>query len=175
MVGSEQGKIFYYKNIDGNLEGEFEENDSLYLIIGNQPFEIKNGIRTGAAIKDLNSDGFFDLLVGNYSGGLNYYSGTDSPPVIGLPERMQSPINLTLLPNPVKENLMIKIQTNCLYYRFEINIFNMLSELVLSKTFIAGEEMLLSVNTLPSGIYLCKVELFPSGTGEIYQKLIICR
>jgi len=175
LVGSEQGKIFYYKNIDGNLEGGFEENDSLYQIINNQSFEIQKGIRTSAEINDINNDGFFDLLVGNYSGGLNYYSGTESPPVIGFPERMQSEIKVTLIPNPVKEIFQIKIQTNCFYNRLEIYVFNLLSELVLSETFIAGEEMSLSVNALPSGIYLCKAKLFPCSQGVINQKLIICK
>ncbi len=50
IVGSEHGKVFYYKNIEGNLTGKFIKNDSLYLLIDNAAFPLQNGIRTGATI-----------------------------------------------------------------------------------------------------------------------------
>ncbi|MEZ5149199.1 MAG: hypothetical protein R2759_19545 [Bacteroidales bacterium] len=61
IVGSEEGKLFYFKNIDENLSGEFTENDSLYLLLNGEPLAISNGIRTGAAIAELDNDGFMNL------------------------------------------------------------------------------------------------------------------
>jgi hypothetical protein len=175
LVGSEQGKLFYYKNIDGNLEGEFEENDSLYLIIGNQPFEIKNGIRTGAAIEDVNNDGFFDLFIGNYSGGLNYYSGTESPPAIGWLENSQPYAQLILFPNPAKDYLNIRIEPDNEYDQLKINIYSVLTELVLSETFYRGEVITLKVNQLKPGAYYCTVELHYKNQEITYKELLIVR
>ena len=54
------------------------------VIIGEEPMEIDPGIRTAAAIHDLDQDGYLDLIAGNYSGGLNYFAGAEQPGVIGI-------------------------------------------------------------------------------------------
>jgi hypothetical protein len=175
LVGSEQGKVFYFKNIDGNLEGEFEQNDSLYQIINNQPFEIQQGIRTGVVIEDINNDSFFDLLVGNYCGGLNFYSGQNPPPVIGMTEKMESNLEFDLYPNPACDNIIIEIKSNNRIGNINISIYNTLSELVYSGTYKSKGKMTLSLNSLPSGVYICKVNSISDYRKSVYKRFIISR
>jgi hypothetical protein len=173
LVGSEQGKVFYFTNIDGNLDGEFIENDSLFLLVNNQPINIHNGIRTGAAIKDINNDNYFDLIIGNYSGGLNYYSGTEAPPAFGISDGKEPEVNITVFPNPAKESLQIRIYTNFHHNQTELDLYNILSEVVLSKSFKADEQISISVEAIPTGLYLLKIEFLTSTQNIYYKKVMV--
>jgi hypothetical protein len=175
MVGSEQGKLFYYKNIDENLEGEFEENDSLYLIINNQPFEIQNGIRTAATIQDINNDGFFDLFVGNYSGGLNYFSGQNPPPVNGFFENQTSDIEISLYPNPAKDIIKVRLKNQSGNGSFHLSIYNIYSEVVYSCMIQSNEEVTISTKYLPSGIYICKFDFQNKIPFDIFKRFLISK
>lgn len=68
FVGSEFGKIFYYKNIEGHLSDVFELADSHLAGLG-------VGWRSAVAVQSMDGDAYPDLVVGNFAGGLNYYKG----------------------------------------------------------------------------------------------------
>ena len=106
LVGSEQGKVFYFKNLGEDPEIPYEENDSLFVLIGDEGFDVAKGIRTGATLGELNGDDDLEMIVGNYSGGLNYFKGIDQPPVSGIsiPGKQAS---LVLFPNPAYDHLQI--------------------------------------------------------------------
>ena len=175
IVGSESGKVFYYKNIDGNLDGEFEESDSLFLLMNDEPFELMNGIRTGATMKDLDNDGYFDLLVGNYSGGLNYYYGIESPPVIGVNEINENVIVCELYPNPAKDKVFIDFKNSNTLNRVHINVYNLMLANVLSSDFSNTLDVFFSVDQLPNGAYLCEVIIQSDMKLKLYKRLIISR
>lgn len=50
-----------------------------------------------------------DMIVGNYSGGVHYYSGADQPPVSGVGDQLDTD-GILLSPNPVKRYLGITIK-----------------------------------------------------------------
>jgi hypothetical protein len=106
ITGSEQGKIFYYRNIEDNLNGEFEESDSLFFLVDDTAFYSAGGIRTAAAVADLTDDGILELMLGNYSGGLQYFKGTAQPPVSFLNEHI-SDKTLKIFPNPVRDQMQV--------------------------------------------------------------------
>lgn len=175
LVGSETGKVFYYKNIDGNLEGKFEENDSLFMLIDDEPFELENGIRTGATIEDLDSDGYFDLIVGNYSGGLNYYYGVETPQVSGNHQSAINKINCRLYPNPSKDKVFFEFGNTTEFKDVHITVYNLMSNEVLKGRFSSTLGILLSVENLPDGVYICKVILKGNSKEAIYKRMIISR
>ena len=169
LVGSEQGKIFYFKDIEDNLSGAFTESDSLYILIDSIHFEISTGIRTGAAISDLNNDGFFDLLVGNYSGGLKYFTGVENPNVSpGIIENTSKEIKINLFPNPVKEILNISFPKRL--KNIEIYIYNSLGILVKSKVFSSAEKIRIDISNLSNGIYYCKII---ADSENPYQRFVV--
>jgi hypothetical protein len=170
IVGSEQGKLFYYENIEGNLEGEFTESDSLYLIIGGEAKEIDPGIRTAAAIQDLDQDGYFDLIAGNYSGGLNYFSGADSPGVIGIEKQNLIDGEISIYPNPTKAKFVIENKEGGSLG--EINIYNIYGELILSS--IANQKSIqLDLGKFNAGVYLIGVSSLDDKTNNYCEKVII--
>ena len=88
-TGTERGDIHHYTNIDDNLDGIFTEvNDSVLIY--------SNGIRTAPYIYDLNNDGWNDMLLGVYTGGVHLLWGCDYNQVS----------------TPEKENILFKIYPN---------------------------------------------------------------
>jgi len=173
IVGAESGKVFYYKNIDGNLEGEFEENDSLYLLIDDEPFGLMNGIRTGATLNDLNSDGYFDLIVGNYSGGLNYYTGAEPPGVSNISRQENNNFKLLLFPNPARDIINVSIEGIEFSSHIQINFYNSISEKVDSRSLPGDLIYELDVSQLPNGVYIC--ELIIDKDIRLFGRFIISR
>lgn len=100
FIGSKNGNIHYYKDIDANLNGYFTLVDSTY-------FEPKEGIRAACAVADVTGDGFIDMFTGNYRGGLTFWMGVDTTGV-GISEEEKKEI--LLYPNPANETIIIEGQ-----------------------------------------------------------------
>lgn len=175
IVGSESGKVFYFNDIDGNLEGKFEENDSLFILINDEPFELGNGIRTGATMEDLDNDGYFELIVGNYSGGLNYFYGVDTPQVSGIDPSEMNTLDCDLYPNPTKDKVFIEFDNNEDINTVHITVYNLMSKEVLKQHFSSTLGISLTVNILPDGIYVCEIILEGNSKEVLYKRLIISR
>jgi hypothetical protein len=88
ICGSLDGAFKLYGNIDGNLEGAFSLLDSTFL--GN-----RLGDRTSICLSDLNDDGYPEAVVGNYAGGITFFSGI-FPTWLNEPKQSE----ITLFPNP---------------------------------------------------------------------------
>src|SRR5205814_2050432 len=96
LVGSECGNLFLYHNIDGNLGGTFAQ-------INATAFGISEGEHTAPVVRDLNGDGRLDLLIGNYSGGLDFFRGL-STTYYDVAEHVFD-VELNVFPNPASENI----------------------------------------------------------------------
>jgi len=105
IVGAEEGIIHYYTHIDGNLQGRFTESDSLGVLIGNSSLDIRDGLRTAPTMGHLSDPYFYDLIDGNFSGGLNYYSSKITP---GISEKSLLPeYHIRIFPNPANDQVTI--------------------------------------------------------------------
>ena len=91
FVGTEKGQFYHYTNIDNNLDGSFEEiSDTIILY--------SKGIRSAPAVYDLNNDGWNDMLLGIYTGGIHLLWGGNTN--ISIPETISNQIKI--YPNPSK-------------------------------------------------------------------------
>lgn len=90
LCGSQNGAFYLYSGIDGNLEGDFVLEDSLFL--GN-----RNGERTSISIRELTGDQYPEAVTGNYAGGLNYYEGVFASFVDKLEQKEK---HFSVYPNP---------------------------------------------------------------------------
>ncbi len=99
VVGSEQGKIFYFDNIENNLTGYFNESDLLYETLDTVSMQFKEGMRSAAVVSDLNQDGIPEMIAGNYSGGLRLYSNMNYVVSPRIRQMELSEYGINLIPN----------------------------------------------------------------------------
>jgi hypothetical protein len=104
FVGSNNGQLYHYNNIDGNLAGTFNLQDSMVS-------QINYGTYSSPAVGLLNNDTIPDIIIGNERGGLSIYYGIDdnSANVVS-----NQPIQVRMFPNPTKDilNIASSVQIN---------------------------------------------------------------
>lgn len=171
VVGSEQGKLFYYTNIDGNLSGAFTQSDNLADLIGLPAFDDDRGMRTAASLADIDDDGVPELVAGNFCGGLEYFGG--NPEVALSVNAVQSRSNrLTVSPNPASKYVQITLPERL--SQCKLVFYNISGKQVLTHTFktYGKTKIELNVGGLSSGFYT--VALL-TNNGKFVGKLIISR
>jgi hypothetical protein len=153
--GSQNGYIYEFTNIDGNLFGTFSK-DSSYL-------DIWEGINSFISMADVTNDGELDMLVGNYSGGVAYYKGDSS---VSIKEN----INLTdfdIYPNPTKGIISIDFGKNRIH-NSQIEVINLLGKTIYNRK-VKTSKITISLNNYASGVYLIK---FSNILGSKVYKII---
>jgi len=157
FVGTEQGNIFYYKKIENNLGGAFELTDTLTFKVNNHVVDLDEGNNAGIAVSDLNHDGYNDIIVGNFAGGLSYYKGIVPPPLnLGITNaHAKLTPGLTLYPNPANEYIKLEIEDNDNNPETYVEIFDAYGN-TYYKNFL-GIDNLISTKNLSSGIYFISV------------------
>ncbi|NVO20657.1 MAG: T9SS type A sorting domain-containing protein [Bacteroidetes bacterium] len=159
LVGSEFGEIFLYAAIDGNLDGKFLAEGT---IAGINP-----GWRSSVALADLDSDHFPDMMVGNYSGGLNYYRGTEETPFGIADEGLSAPPGMELSPNPSTKKVLINLSA------YEIGRADLRAMQVDGKQVAQLKDIqfpyVLDISKYKTGFYLVQVL---TGKGIITGKMI---
>lgn len=153
FVGTEKGSIYHYTNIDNNLTGEFQlVNDSILLY--------SKGIRTAPALYDLDNDGFNDMLLGTYTGGIHLLWGGEDP---SLQLKNQVQRNIDVFPNPSEGTIYIP-QADLIS---EIEIYS-----IEGKLFYTGpSKYYIDLNHLSEGIYLLHAK--KKLGGEFFSKICI--
>jgi hypothetical protein len=148
LVGSEVGNIYLYDNIDGNLTGTFNRVDtSLY--------KIHEGTRCAPFFEDITSDGFRDLFVGNYAGGLAFFNSSNVNGV-GLEERSFD-ASVSLFPNPVTDQLTVSVNDDR-FSEITIKVVDLLGKEVFAlDTYNKVSEV--DVSHLGKGIYVLQLQV----------------
>jgi hypothetical protein len=124
-------------------------------------------MRTGASIADISQNGVFEMIVGNYSGGLEYFNGSaDVSP--GFNENLAGG-NIIIYPNPA--GLSITIESDGPEIK-SISIFDMAGQLLFQKNLVSANIQLFSVDVsqFKKGVYMVQCT---TQKGRIHQKLII--
>ncbi len=158
-VGSEQGKIFYFTDIDNNLDGEFyeEDDEGLNSLLDTNGVNYDRGMRTAVSISDLNNDGKPEMVAGNFSGGLEFFK--KNPDV--LPYVNEININKTLsfklFPNPAENTFLIKLSEKQ-SVNIGFNILNIQGKILKSGTITAGNNKKeVNIQDIPHGVYLVEI------------------
>lgn len=147
---NQTGWIWYYKNIDGNLSGNFTLVDSMY-------HRIWEGTRMTVNGKDITGDGKMDLLIGNDAGGIAIYAGDSI--AVSVPEINTYSIDFTLYPNPGNGSFNIA----CSLRDFNsLKIYDVAGKTVYQSALMATQtNFRLNV---PNGVYFCELR------GEYFSK-----
>jgi hypothetical protein len=145
-VGSEQGKVFLFNGVT---------NDAVFSDVsirwGDYVCDFENcfGLRSAAALADLNADGSLEMVVGNFSGGLELLNG-DIAVNYGVEENGPSTGSGTFVvyPNPAQGQVIIE-GTGWLM------VSNLLGQAILTRE-IDGRTMI----ALPQGFWLVRLNGF---------------
>ncbi len=168
FTGSEFGDIFYYTSIENNLEGQFK------LVTKNFP-GINEGLRSAVAITNLDGDQYPEMLVGNYSGGLSYFKGTE-PSSPGIFENQTVRTQFRIYPNPAKGYVFIEHLDDQDFQILEISISDISGRKIHSFPGEPKIEKQVNISDLNNGVYLLNVHFktskFDSGN-EIHKLLIL--
>ena len=167
FVASEKGTIGYYKNIDNNLNGTFTTDiNELFFVENNKAFLIKEGERTAVTVADLDNDGYLDMIIGNYSGGLAFYKGV-IPPDRSITKTVVIPaeFSVQIYPNPTTNLLHFSVSSSNRVT--SIHIYDILGRCHLQKTINNESSGTIDVSFLPNGFYVVK---FGVGNGGFEYK-----
>lgn len=159
VVGSERGWLYRYDNIDGNLAGTFTLSDSMYI-------SWREGGSTAVAMDDLNGDGFYDAIIGNYAGGVSFFMGDNNVSTSnldGMPDN-----GIYVYPNPANEFVVLKtdfVPDNTTVY----TLHNAAGSLTRQGE-IVHQQTTIDCAGLSSGIYVLSVT---TPKGILHRKLVI--
>jgi len=155
LVGNETGKVLMYDNIEGNLDGTFTRiNENL----GN----VKVGGQIHPTFADIDKDGFLEMAIGNFRGGLTFFKTNLKEQLTNI-ENITNLSSFTILPNPVDQILTLQLDDEV--KPTQIRIFNTLGQLVVNQLFIKE----LMVADLTKGIYVIELT---TNEGTIATKFI---
>ena len=167
LVGSEQGKVFYFTNINGNLSGTFTESQQLNTLLDTSGVDFDRGMRTGAVISSLYTDGKLSMIVGNYSGGLEFFAGD-----VDVNTRVTNhllDLELNIFPVPAKDKIVIELQSkldNC-----AVDIYDLKGMRVFSEYFdSSASRFVLDIGVLYNGFYILQLK---TDQGYVQKKIVI--
>lgn len=147
LVGSERGWINRYDNIDGNLSGAFTRSDSNFV-------SIYEGGKVTPAVADANNDGLYDLVIGNYAGGISLFYGDTN--VFTGEINLQQLSSFSLFPNPANEYLVLKTEKEI--HGKHLFIIHDLSGKEILRREIYSQQTSITIAELPAGMYICTLQ-----------------
>jgi len=161
IAGSDEGRIHLFTAIDGNLTGKFHEQDSLFNWLSQNPADTLFGWQTSPAIGHLTDQTGFDLITGNFSGGLNYITKRLPADIIpGIRDRYTSGMeNLLLYPNPADQTVTIRLPKSRIPHPgSDIVIHDFLGRALQKYPF--NGNLSVPLTGLPDGVYLVSFSEF---------------
>ena len=163
-VGTEKGNVHLYDNVEVIDEsGVYELNlESEYVEISDNLVGDTNCIHSKIFTSDLNNDNYIDLIRGNSSGGVEFFSEIN--PNIKINEFKNPQINL--FPNPSNGSFSARFGQR---FDGQIIIYNLLGKEILNEDVISKKFEFFDVS-LKEGIYIVK---FKSQKIELNKKLLI--
>lgn len=163
-VGTEKGNVHLYDNVEViNESGVYELNlESEYVEISDNLVGDTNCIHSKIFTSDLNNDNYIDLIRGNSSGGVEFFSEIN--PNLKINEFKNPQINL--FPNPSNGSFSARFSQR---FDGQIVIYNLLGKEILNEDIISKKFEFFDVS-LKEGIYIVK---FKSQKIDLNKKLLI--
>ncbi|MFN4083675.1 MAG: T9SS type A sorting domain-containing protein [Bacteroidia bacterium] len=171
LVGSDQGKVFLYTNVEPNANATFRELTELFNF---SEFETtistNHGNRCAVAMANLTTDTVPDLIVGNKNGGLHFYKTKLINKISNINNTFNTKLNVNLYPNPTNGSLVIEtdeILTKTSYKIFDINGRILLEGLLHNQNNI-------NVSTLANGVYFIHLVNISTNKSTV-EKVIVSK
>lgn len=165
LSGSEEGTIKAFEFDQSKIySGAFTKRFNAYS-------GIDEGERTSIAIADLNNDGKMEMVVGNYRGGLAFFSQSDtiytemaSGDFIG-----DDAFEVNIFPNPSSGSLYLQL-SNYRSVKVNLDLFDMMGKKIWSVVTEVQPIMQLQLPTTSSGVYFLRMTI---GSATQLNKIVI--
>lgn len=159
FVGSIDGQIIYFDSIDGLLSPGSSFNLVTTSFLG---LDVEG--YSSFAIKDLDGDGNYNMLVGQDLGGLGHFE-IDPNSNIGIEEHESSSFDVLVYPNPASSTFTISYSKSNLNY----SLFTLEGKSVRAGITNASKTTI-NIQDLSTGVYLIYLS---DGENTLIKKLII--
>jgi hypothetical protein len=173
FTGSSRGWLLHYKEIDNNLNGVFQIIDTLFVADGNDKLKILEGMRVAPWVADMDNDGYPELLVGNFRGGLAWFAGVQPPPdTVGIEPLTIDDVSFLVYPNPFTDN--ITIETKQMMQSMSVVIYSSDGKIVAGITTQNANMHTFNTSNFNPGLYILKVtgNVGKQSTSPAYFKMI---
>ncbi|MCK5856398.1 MAG: T9SS type A sorting domain-containing protein [Bacteroidales bacterium] len=172
FVGSASGLTFYYRDIENNIHGTFGVDSNLvyndivqtlYSVFSydnhdNNLVSFDAGLRSAPLVHDFNNDGYPDMMLGGFAGGLVYFKGKKAPGVGFENAKNISTPDMKLYPNPAEDYVNLSIDKYKDLQLLNIEIRDMTGRLISTKQTMASKNTRLNTSHLKQGIYFVRVD-----------------
>ncbi|MBP7270242.1 MAG: FG-GAP repeat protein [Bacteroidia bacterium] len=149
-VSNMGGNVYFYDNIDGNLNGTFRLLDSLY----NKPESSRIKFNVSVNGGDINGDGFVDLVLGQASGGLQLWYQYN--PTAGVPALEEPAVSFIAFPNPARDEVRVSFNHLSGKGTEQLEVTDIAGR-VLYRSRVNAEQMVISTTEWASGLYLLRL------------------
>lgn len=157
ICGSKSGFLHYYENIS-HLQG------SQFLRVDSTAFDIWEGSYSSPEIADINNDQKFEIIVGNFSGGVTLFTETNDSRISENAEN-----NVQIFPNPAGQFIQITVTNSLLNNTTTYEIYDLSGKKIEENT-LQNNISMLNVNHYDNGIYLV---LIKNEMNYVVKKLVI--
>jgi hypothetical protein len=152
LVGAQSGGIYYYGNIDNNLNGTFSRIDTNYQ-------SINEGTFTNISGADINNDGKIELVIGNYGGGVSIFS-TDLAAPVGITDNEFKNLAISVSPNPSNSNCLLNLGRMVYDKSIIVTVYNLLGQVQSFFSASPNTDVInINTNAYADGIYICKLSI----------------
>jgi hypothetical protein len=165
LVGSETGEMQYFPSITLNANATFIAKNDVFKVL-------KEGIRSAPSLHDINNDGFIDLAIGNYSGGIVLYKGVEAGPSGIYEHEYRNYKSLLISPNPANDFVFITLPS---LDSWQISIYDSHGHKVKQFESLKSEKLTLSTNNMRSGLYVIVASQLEYKGNYYSGKLLITR
>ncbi|HHM21590.1 MAG TPA: T9SS type A sorting domain-containing protein, partial [Bacteroidetes bacterium] len=149
LTGTQSGHLELYIVDEINLSSPFALQSGKWG-------EINLGKITHPAIADLNNDQIFELVVGNFRGGMDLYTTNLATDGTTPARETAADMEIELFPNPVKNILHINTPQNN-FQEINYRIYNSTGQLLQKGFFKDKTKIKLQTTALPDGIYFLEI------------------
>jgi len=164
LTGSESGWLKYFSGITNMTGQPFVEEDARFMYV-------YEGIRTAPAWADLNSDGYPELAVGNYSGGVTLFRGTLPGPA-GIDAPAQEYGEMKIFPNPSNGVMTVVPEGR---EKWQLNVYSMSGILLKSIPVYGSYDNNVAIEEPYTGVVIVEARKLNSPWVVFREKVIIIR
>src|SRR3989338_5607793 len=148
FLGSIDGHLNYYSDIDGNLSP-----GASFTLISDNLATIDVDAYSSCWVNDIDNDGAYNLFVGQDLGGLLHFEHDPNSPV-AIEESYSHP-NVAVYPNPAHHSITIAIHQ---LHGKTFTLFDLNGKQLMSDT-LNGNKTIVDIHHLNQGVYVLQIEM----------------